>query len=161
MIIQEKQAIVSDSIRIKRYNNERWKHIQNKAEKRHNLTAQQVFAGEAAGRAVVSFLDGLDLLARCSMQHPLHDFPHSQVPFGHAHWPPQHSSLGKLTKPNGAPRRLSKAAAGYTMIFIGSMPTPKPILRLLGGAGSAAARAKNWSMMLSLIWLEMDALVDP
>jgi hypothetical protein len=39
------------------------------------------------------------------------------------------------------------------MTFMGSMSTPKPILRLLGGAGKAAARAKNWSMMLVVIEL--------
>lgn len=40
------------------------------------------------------------------------------------------------------------------MIFMGSMPTPTPILRLLGGAGSAAARARNlWMMLVSALSL--------
>lgn len=79
---------------------------------------QQLFAGEAESMQV-----------RSDRSPQLHD------PSGQAHWPPQHSSLGRLT---------SEGAVGYIATFVGS----KPVFRLLGGAGSVAARAKNWSMML-------------
>ena len=79
-------------------------------------------------------------------QPPSQSFPHPHFPSRHEHRPPQHFSLGRLTSPNATPcPPAALATSGYIMTFMGSRSAPKPILRLVGGKGRAAARAKNRS----------------
>lgn len=66
-------------------------------------------------------------------------------PSGQLHWPPQHSSFGRLTVPN--PNGCAPTIGAYTVVSIGS----NNILRCTGGGGSAAARAKKRSRKLTLV----------
>jgi len=110
--------------------------------------AQQLFTGCILVTPPIA-LTAAGVVA-CSAQSPLQLFLHEHSPSGQLQSPPQHSNLGKLTRPNAAPRSpVTLAAAGYAITFIGSIWAP--IWRLTGGDGSAAARAKNRSMMLELL----------
>lgn len=107
-------------------------------------------AGRSSGTANIS----VDLACRCSEQHPSQVLPQEQFPSGHPQFPPQHSSLGMVINPNGTPRSLAPiAAVGYTIMLPGSSLTPTPILRFVGGAGRAAARAKNCSIIRDDVYL--------
>ncbi|KAI0932830.1 hypothetical protein AcV7_000177 [Taiwanofungus camphoratus] len=91
-------------------------------------------------------------------QHPPHSSPHSHRPSGHPQPPEQpHSSGGSETSPKATPRSSRSFIAprnnvdGYTVTFVAS----KAAVRVRGGRGSDAARARNASINLDVDELEL------
>jgi hypothetical protein len=79
-------------------------------------------------------------------QQPSQELPQPHRLSGHPQLPPQHSSLGRLRPKALALFLDSQAQFGYTLISVGSNCAPIPFRR--GGAGKAAAFAKNRSIMV-------------